>query len=562
MHFSLKSDFDDENTDYHAYRSLINKIHRLVIPRNYLEIGVYDGGALNEALDTTRCIGVDPAPLCDRKMPKYCQLFLETSDEFFQRHKPGRLTGLLTYDMAFIDGMHLFEYTLRDFINVERKSSRHSVVILNGCMPKTEKTGSRKRETEFWSGDVWKIIPVLEKYRPDLKIQIFDVDPSGIAVITDLNSKNSVLEENLSEILSEYIHQDYNDYLKLSFKCADNLDDIKISKSQFILRSVFHFIKRIFFPLPIRVYYKIRRVINGRFFPMKNLKTLDPYPCLHPHERILAAPKEQPESPQIMTGKIPKMLGVLLCYNDSDMLPDAIESLLENNHNLVVWDHGSTDETAEVLDKYEKHFVERTFLPREFDFYKLYPTMSQHLMEHYTSQYDWISWPDQDEILEGPDRSKSYTQFVQQVLDDGYSHVRFDMFNYWFTELDDESIESPTERMRHYSSFPEFPALIRAWRADVTNERKFNHNSVEGLIYPDRFRLKHYPMRSYDKAIQRIIFNRSGLQKGRQNFHYNELSKKLGSLQIEPKNLHFDDGVNNHHTSITCDFAKLYGLRE
>ena len=42
-----------------------------------------------------------------------------------------------------------------------------------------------------------------------------------------------------------------------------------------------------------------------------------------------------------------KLLGVLLCYNDADILEDAILHLLEHNHDLVVWDHGSDDGTAE-----------------------------------------------------------------------------------------------------------------------------------------------------------------------------------------------------------------------
>src|SRR5271170_3372293 len=107
------------------------------------------------------------------------------------------------------------------------------------------------------------------------------------------------------------------------------------------------------------------------------------------------------------TVPMPKALGVLLCYNDADILPDAIESLLNNNHELLVWDHGSDDGTAGVLDRYASHIVGREFIPREFDFYEMYERMSKHLRKNYRRRYDWISWPDQDEILEGPARDKS-----------------------------------------------------------------------------------------------------------------------------------------------------------
>ncbi|HEY4206912.1 MAG TPA: hypothetical protein VGM31_08870, partial [Puia sp.] len=67
-----------------------------------------------------------------------------------------------------------------------------------------------------------------------------------------------------------------------------------------------------------------------------------------------------------------KLLGVLLCYNDGDILQDAIEYLLATNHDLVVWDHGSNDETAAVLEGFQHHLAERRLIPRSYDFYNLY----------------------------------------------------------------------------------------------------------------------------------------------------------------------------------------------
>jgi len=58
-----------------------------------------------------------------------------------------------------------------------------------------------------------------------------------------------------------------------------------------------------------------------------------------------------------------KLLGVLLCYNDADILPDVVEHMLTTNHDLVVWDHGSDDGTAAVLDKYQHQLAERRSIP-------------------------------------------------------------------------------------------------------------------------------------------------------------------------------------------------------
>ena len=42
-----------------------------------------------------------------------------TSDEFFAQEDVGRILGGLPLDLAFIDGLHLFEQVIADFINVE-----------------------------------------------------------------------------------------------------------------------------------------------------------------------------------------------------------------------------------------------------------------------------------------------------------------------------------------------------------------------------------------------------------------------------------------------------------
>ncbi len=181
------------------------------------------------------------------------------------------------------------------------------------------------------------------------------------------------------------------------------------------------------------------------------------------------------------------------------MLPDAIEALLDNNHQVLVWDHGSTDETPDILRRYRNELLECTRLPREFDFYELYPTMSRYLIENYVTRYDWISWPDQDGILEGPDRSKRYCDFIRDVLASDATYVRFENFNFWFTTEDDSTITSPPDKIRRYALFPDCAPRIRAWKAAVTNERWFNHNPLTGNEYPRAFRLRHYPMRHYER---------------------------------------------------------------
>ncbi|MBX9951626.1 MAG: glycosyltransferase [Candidatus Obscuribacterales bacterium] len=269
-----------------------------------------------------------------------------------------------------------------------------------------------------------------------------------------------------------------------------------------------------------------------------------------------------PAAPQLVQAKRrvkPRALGVLLCYNEGDQLPDAIEHLLANDHELVVWDHGSSDETPDVLNRYRKHLIEHKVIARDFDFYEIYAAMSRNLISNYISRYDWISWPDQDEILEGPDRTNTYYESVVEVYNSPHDWLLFHNFLYWFTSEDDSSIQSPSRRIRRYSRFPLTADRARAWRSKATNIRWFNHNPPEGERYPKMFNLRHYQMRSHERALDKINSSRSGIQRGSAIFYYANMSRWPERIIIEPDKLHFDDGVSELNHAPIFDWQYIYG---
>lgn len=238
----------------------------------------------------------------------------------------------------------------------------------------------------------------------------------------------------------------------------------------------------------------------------------------------------------------PRLLGVLLCYNDGDLVADAVRYLIEQGHDVIAWDHGSDDATAQVLGHLRGDLVELRTIPRSFDFYRLYPEMSRHLLANYVDRYDWISWPDQDEFLEGADRRRSYREWIEEVAASPYDWVQFRNFNYWWTKTDDRSVVSAVERVRHYSLWPDCGPRIRSWRASATNEREFNHNPPKGERYPALFNLRHYPMRSEQQMLRRLERDRAGLRRGGSNYHYDNMSSWRQRLTIPSASLHSDNG--------------------
>ncbi len=188
------------------YRDVLRRLHELVRPQSYLEIGVETGATLAFAHTAARALGIDPDASKLRRdlLPACARVFHETSDAFFARQTREQALGPHRLDLSFIDGMHLFEYALRDFVNVEAWSAPNAVVVLHDCLPIFPLCASRDRHTKFWVGDVWKVVSILREHRPDLRVKVVATAPSGLCVVRGLNPSSRVLAERLDQIVERY----------------------------------------------------------------------------------------------------------------------------------------------------------------------------------------------------------------------------------------------------------------------------------------------------------------------------------------------------------------------
>jgi hypothetical protein len=184
------------------YLRVLARVHQDLRPATYLEIGVARGDSLALAMPQTRAIGIDPAPRLKVAPGPNQQVFAETSDEFFSRRDArAELGGPLR--MAFIDGMHHFDFALRDFVHLEPICEPDSLIFVHDCYPLDERTATREQQTAFWSGDVWRLIVLLRKYRPDLDIRTIGTPPTGLGLITRLDPTTRSLRERLPALIEE-----------------------------------------------------------------------------------------------------------------------------------------------------------------------------------------------------------------------------------------------------------------------------------------------------------------------------------------------------------------------
>lgn len=183
------------------YVDFLTEAHRRLTPQAYLEIGVANGKTLTLAR-ACPAVGIDPDYRITVELHGRVSLFRTSSDEYFARGEPLAATGGLPFDLAFIDGLHLFEFALRDFVNTERNCSSRGVILFDDVLPRTVDEAARSRHTRSWTGDVFHILAVLARYRPDLCVVPLNTSPTGLLAVFGLDPLTTVLREHYDEIVA------------------------------------------------------------------------------------------------------------------------------------------------------------------------------------------------------------------------------------------------------------------------------------------------------------------------------------------------------------------------
>ncbi|UQX10579.1 class I SAM-dependent methyltransferase [Candidatus Mycobacterium methanotrophicum] len=210
-------DFDDATNSFRMlgvpYVDFLTALHTHLTPRTYLEVGTETGTSL--ALAGCDAIAVDPqfqlavTATGNRRRTFFFQM---PSDTFFATENVRQLLGR-PVDMVFLDGMHRFEFLLRDLIGAEAACHPRSLILLHDCVPLNPRMALRqwlpgesfeKDTAGMWTGDVWKLLPILKKYRPDLRLHVLDCPPTGLVAINSVDPASHVLADCSYDIVDEH----------------------------------------------------------------------------------------------------------------------------------------------------------------------------------------------------------------------------------------------------------------------------------------------------------------------------------------------------------------------
>ena len=194
-----------------SYYAWLDRFYTLLSPKTVIEIGINDGASLARVRPPTLAIGVDPKPTVIHPLSAETHIFPETSDAFFARRGPDALLGGCPLGVGFIDGMHLYEQALKDFIHLERYCGPRSMILFHDTVPLDEATQSRTPATQFHTGDVWKAVLCLKHYRPDLDVFTIATPWTGLTVVTGLDPVSRVLADRYDEAVARFINLPFSE---------------------------------------------------------------------------------------------------------------------------------------------------------------------------------------------------------------------------------------------------------------------------------------------------------------------------------------------------------------
>jgi hypothetical protein len=158
---------------------LLNALLRQFPAPRYLEIGVHKAETFR-FINSAERVAVDPMFMFDTEAADFGEprptYFPCASDQYFEQH----VDVTRPFDVVFIDGLHTFEQTFRDFTNALNCTSASAFIVLDDIGPSDFVEAAPMElyhkiqpvyapTTTGWMGDVFKMMFMIETFFPSVQ---------------------------------------------------------------------------------------------------------------------------------------------------------------------------------------------------------------------------------------------------------------------------------------------------------------------------------------------------------------------------------------------------------
>lgn len=220
---------------------IINTLLRGRPETKYLEIGLDFGRTFADVRAAAR-VGVDPVPKFNlSRLPPGATAHAQTSDEFF-----AEVDQQATFDVIFLDGLHEWGQTYRDFVNSLNHLKNRGFVVIDDVVPidsfaaipdqraayetRLRESGQRVRA---WQGDVFRALKKIADQHPEVAFALCGPQESPVAVLWVADGTESDMRNAKEEDFryGDYSFEDFCDWRmndpRLFTRGLDEVDNLR-----------------------------------------------------------------------------------------------------------------------------------------------------------------------------------------------------------------------------------------------------------------------------------------------------------------------------------------------
>jgi len=212
------------------------------------------------------------------------------------------------------------------------------------------------------------------------------------------------------------------------------------------------------------------------------------------------------------------VLAIMHVYNEQDIIATTINYLLEQGIDVHIIDNWSTDKSYEIVQSLARSSKKITYerFPEKannrFELARLLTRATE--VAKARPQYAWVTLNDADEFRQSPWPGVSLQQAFSFIDSLGYNAVDYTVFNFVPVSEDFNEKQNPLTFFEYgeFSTVEGHFVQVKSWKnnpeADLASSGG-HHVNFEGLkIFPLKFFLGHYPIRSTKHAREKIFQQR------------------------------------------------------
>jgi hypothetical protein len=209
----------------------------------------------------------------------------------------------------------------------------------------------------------------------------------------------------------------------------------------------------------------------------------------------------------------PTVLAIVAARNESDVIPQTVHDLISQGIEVYLLDDGSTDDTVDRIRPWLGAGVRaiETLPPEPAGRFSLGRILARKEEIARTVDADWYVNHDADELREAPLPDMTFKEGIALVDRLGFTAIDFAVLDFVPT---DDGFAAGADLRRSFPYYEPSPAFnhvqVRCWKRhpeiDLQSSGGHDARFPGRRVFPVRFLLRHYPIRSSAQG-QRKIFD-------------------------------------------------------